>query len=113
MSSHGNKIRVTLERKADYNRVKGSKITAKHLFKTRTPLPVKAKGGGMQHPGSHLASEEDASREGASSGGPGLLKGAACYSRPALAAFWETQALLTYPIVCLDSIFSTGFTGFM
>ena len=71
MGSHGNKIKVTLERKPDYNRIKGSKIISKNNLKTRTPLPVKPRGNGINHLGSHLASEEDGSREGASSGGPG------------------------------------------
>ena len=69
MSGRANTIKVTLARKADYNRIKGSKITAKNHSKTRTPLPAKPKGSGIHHPGSHPASEEGASREGASSGG--------------------------------------------
>ena len=43
----------------------------------------------------------------------GLLKGAAYCSMVMLALFCEIIALLTWPIVCLDNFFSTGFIDFM
>ena len=57
----------------DYNKIKGSKITAKNLhIKTRTPLAVKPKNSGIHHGSSHPNSEEGASqREAASSNGLG------------------------------------------